>query len=203
MRWFYTDRQTHTHTDRLAQTGYLIVHRRKLFVGDKKARITRSHAPRVLWPLGKILKHSHFVISFRLQSKAGKCGKWAWFSIHFATFRIDSSWKGCPMSWSPIGISPSVLDRATGTETAGKPAKFTACVNTSASAVRSRFEEELNSDTQQRDVTIERFCFWTKRVEGLNSIVRPSYDRISNDKSYVKYWKTFECHGRRGRRWSQ
>ena len=29
------DRQTDTQTDRLAQTGYLIVHRRKLFVGDK------------------------------------------------------------------------------------------------------------------------------------------------------------------------
>ena len=36
MRRFYTDRQTDTHTDRLAQTGYLIVHRRKLFVGDNK-----------------------------------------------------------------------------------------------------------------------------------------------------------------------
>ena len=44
MRRFYTDRQTDTHTDRLAQTGYLIVHRRKLFVGDKKKERERDLA---------------------------------------------------------------------------------------------------------------------------------------------------------------
>ena len=43
MRRFYTDRQTDTHTDRLAQTGYLIVHRRKLFVGDKNIIQSQLH----------------------------------------------------------------------------------------------------------------------------------------------------------------